>query len=93
MRHLTCLTFVFSCMLWSNSLALAADDDKKTPPEVGDDWIVVEEDVWYVLVEEPDRFLEQAKARFDKGDSAGAAKEINKAVGILKLETAAPSWA
>jgi len=66
---------------------VAADPPAAERPKVPEGWLLIEEDVWYQLADEPDRHFLQARLHYLQKDHDGAAADIRKAAAMLKLAT------
>ena len=67
--------------------AIAADAPATAAPKVPEGWLLIEEDVWYQLADEPDRHFLQARLHYLQKDKEAAAADIRKATAMLKLAT------
>ena len=86
MRYTVCGLFVALIMVLTPPFVWASGSQTQTPAEPGK--VLVEEDILYVFVDEPGHHFHQARENFLKKDMKGAASEIRKAVGFMKLEAA-----
>jgi hypothetical protein len=88
---LSCRSFLASMMVLSSTmLAIGADRDakpadKKAAPEPQPGWIIVEEDVWIRLNDEPSLHMHQAHESFLKKDYGATSRELRKAAGYLNI--------
>ncbi len=72
------------------TLAVGADRDtkpadKKAEPKSRPGWIVVEEDVWIRLNDEPSLHMRQAHESFVKKDYGATTRDLRKAAGYLHI--------
>ncbi|HUW82302.1 MAG TPA: hypothetical protein VMZ31_05815 [Phycisphaerae bacterium] len=78
----------FCCMLGHAPLATAQQPTAKEPPKAPEGWILVEEDVLFVFVDEPEHHFQKARESFLKKDSEATVASLHKAAGFLRLEAA-----
>jgi hypothetical protein len=57
--------------------------------KVPEGWLLIQEDVWYALADEPDRHFQEARMHFLRGNHPAAAADIRKGAAMLKLAAAA----
>ena len=60
-------------------------DDKKAEPQTKPGWVVVEEDVWARLNDEPSRLMQQSHRSYLKKEYDAAASELRKAGSYLHV--------
>ena len=63
-------------------------DTKAPETKVPEGWLLVEEDVWYQLADEPDRHFLQARLHYLQKENEAASADIRKAAAMLKLASA-----
>ncbi len=66
----------------------AAEKKVKTPPKAPEGYVLVEEDIILVLLDETDEHLQKGRESFLKKDAKAAAHEIREAAAFLGLEAA-----
>lgn len=64
-----------------------ADDRPSAAPKIPEGLLLVEDDVFYELADEPERHFQEAHLKYIERDYTGAAADIRKGVAILKLAT------
>ena len=87
MRYQICLLLLTISIAPSAVRAIAADAPATAAPKVPEGWLLIEEDVWYQLADEPDRHFLQARLHYLQKDKEAAAADIRKATAMLKLAT------
>lgn len=87
MRRLICLLSLTIICGMATLRVVAADTPAAEPPKVPEGWLLIEEDVWYQLADEPDRHFLQARLHYLQKDKEAAAADIRKATAMLKLAT------
>ena len=75
------LAFIIG-ILWFYPAGAKAQSTQKPPG----DWTLYEEDIWIVLVDEPEFHFQKAHEFFLKKDFKAAGSEIRKGAAFLKLE-------
>jgi hypothetical protein len=65
---------------------LAQAIQRQAPPKPPNGWVVIEEDVWFTLADEPQEHFQNAHESFLKKDLQRAAGEIRKAAAFVKVE-------
>jgi hypothetical protein len=71
------------------SVVLADDKDAKSAiPEAPVGFVLVEEDQWHVMADEPDRHISRAREAFVMADSKTAAAELRKVAVHLRIASA-----
>jgi hypothetical protein len=86
MRYTVCGLLVALIMVLMPPFVWAGGSQTQTPAEPGK--VLVEEETLDVFADEPGHHFHQARENFLKKDMKGAASEIRKAVGFMKLEAA-----
>lgn len=86
MRYTVFGFLVALAMVLAPLFVWAEKSQTETPAEPGK--VLVEEEILYFFVDEPEGHLHQAHENFLKKDFKGAAAEIRKATNFLKLEAA-----
>lgn len=66
-------------------MATSASGSDAAPGAIPEGMMLIEEDVWYQLADEPNFHFHQARLDFLKRDTARAATDIRKASAMLKL--------
>jgi len=87
MRYQICLLLLTISVTPSAVRVIAADAPATAAPKVPEGWLLIEEDVWYQLADEPDRHFLQARLHYLQKDKEAAAADIRKATAMLKLAT------
>jgi hypothetical protein len=86
MRHriswLVVALAVMAGMVW----LCPANAETQAPQKPLGDWTLYEEDIWIVLVDEPEVHFQKAHEFFVKKDFKAAASEIRKGAAFVKLE-------
>ena len=70
------------------SVTLADDKDTKVTPEAPVGFVLVEEDQWHVMADEPDRHISRAREAFLMADAKTAAGELRKVAVHLRIASA-----
>jgi hypothetical protein len=65
---------------------LAQAIQTQAPPKPPNGWVLIEEDVWLTLADEPQEHFQSARESFLKKDFQRAAEEIRKAAAFVKVE-------
>jgi hypothetical protein len=87
MKTTTCLLSLTIICGMAALRVSAADAPATAAPKVPEGWLLIEEDVWYQLADEPDRHFLQARLHYLQKDHEAAAADIRKAAAVLKLAT------
>ncbi len=76
------------CALVTYVLGAATVASAAEHPTPGPEYVIVEEEVWTVLADEPHQHFQAAHEEFVKKDLKAAAAEIRKGAAFLRLEAA-----
>ncbi|MBL9122675.1 MAG: hypothetical protein JNG90_03520 [Planctomycetaceae bacterium] len=68
--------------------AEGAKDAKTNPPAVPEGYLLIEDDVWFRLADEPDRHFIEARSEYLRNQPVDAAAAVLKATAMLKLAAA-----
>jgi hypothetical protein len=87
MSRFACLLSLTIAAAIAGTQAAAADAPAAETPKVPEGWLLIEEDIWYQLADEPDRHFLQARQHYLQKENEAAAADIRKAAAMLKLAT------
>jgi hypothetical protein len=76
------------CTLVAYVLGAAAVVNAAEHATPGPEYVIVEEEVWTVLADEPQQHFQEAHEQFVKKDLKAAAAEVRKGAAFLRLEAA-----
>ena len=81
----------FACLAQAARLSVALSqekDSKAAAPEAPVGFVLVEEDQWHVMADEPDRHISRAREAFLMADAKTAAAELRKTAVHLRIASA-----
>ena len=80
-----------ACLSQATGISIAfgqEKDSKPTAPEAPVGFVLVEEDQWHVMADEPDRHISRAREAFLMADAKTAAAELRKVAVHLRIASA-----
>jgi len=77
-------TLASSLLLFSLNAPLGAQEEEA--PEVPEGWIVVPDEIWIFLLDEPSGYFQDAHEDYLAGDVRSAARNLNKGIAFLSIE-------
>ncbi len=90
MRIRSAIVIALACLSQTAGISVARGEDKdtKTAPEGPVGFVLVEEDQWHVMADEPDRHISRAREAFLMADVKTAAAELRKVAVHLRIASA-----
>ena len=85
------IVIALACLSQAAGVSVAFGQEKETkatPPEAPVGFVLVEEDQWHVMADEPDRHISRAREAFLMADAKTAAAELRKVAVHLRIASA-----
>ena len=84
------IVIALACLSQTAGLSVTLGDDKDTKavPEAPAGFVLVDEDQWHVMADEPDRHISRAREAFLMADARTAAGELRKVAVHLRIASA-----